>query len=174
MGGNNSTRRIAVCGVFAALSVAFMLMGSVMPFFTYLAPAVSGILILPVAIEYKFSSAIVLFSAVSFLCFILVPNKESFLGWYPCVRLKLEKISNKILLLIIKFTIFNASIAAACALVFFVISIDQLITEFESAGTLFLIVFFLACNATFYIYDKAQTRLVSFYMYFLRGKLMRR
>ena len=46
-----SSRRIALGGVFGALSLVILLMGSVFPAATFVAPAIAGLAIVPVAVE---------------------------------------------------------------------------------------------------------------------------
>ena len=40
-----------MCGVMCGLSIVMMLSGSIIPFATFCAPAIGGILLMPVAVE---------------------------------------------------------------------------------------------------------------------------
>ncbi|MEG1744947.1 MAG: hypothetical protein RR215_05110, partial [Ruthenibacterium sp.] len=89
---NNESRKLALCGMFAALSLTCMLLGSILPFSTFLAPGISGILILPIVIEFGSGAGLTLYAGISLLSFFMVPDKEMglififLLGWYPVVK----------------------------------------------------------------------------------------
>ena len=71
-----NTKRIALCGMFGALSVTIMLLGSLIPFATYMCPAIAAFFILPIVYEYKEKTSFMLYLAVSILSLILVAEKE--------------------------------------------------------------------------------------------------
>ena len=56
---SSESRKIALSGVFGSLAAVLMLMGGILPLATYVAPALAGILIVPVAIDgsYKIMEA---------------------------------------------------------------------------------------------------------------------
>ena len=70
------TKRIALCGVMAALSVVILLLGAVLGLGIYLAPVVAGLILVPVGRSYGAKSQIMLWLAVSVLAFLLVPDIE--------------------------------------------------------------------------------------------------
>ena len=45
---NRLSFRVAFCGVLAALMIAVMLLGTMIPTTTYICPALAGVLLLPV------------------------------------------------------------------------------------------------------------------------------
>ncbi len=175
---NLKSRRIALCGMFSALSLTCMLMGSFLPFSAYLAPAISGIFILPVVIEYKLRTGVMMFFAVSLLSVFLTPNKEMvavfifLLGWYPIVKLQLDKIKSKPLMWVVKMVAFNISTALAYFFILVIFPVGEVIAEYESMSTVFIFILAAGANLTFIIYDRALNRLIGFYLFVWRKKIM--
>ncbi len=174
---NLKSKRIAVCGILSALSLTCMLMGSFFPFSSFLAPAISGILILPVVLEYKLSTGCVMFAAISLLSLFIAPNKESvaifiaILGWYPFVKLSLDKLKYKVLLWVLKITIFNTCVALVYLFIIVIFPIGAVVAEFESMSFYFVMILVIVANITFVIYDKALERVVFMYMHFWRKRI---
>ncbi len=175
---NFKTKRIAVCGIFSALSLACMLMGSIFPFSSYVAPAISGILILPVVLEFKLHTGGLMFAAIALLSLFIAPNKESvalfiaILGWYPFAKLKLDRIRHKIALWALKILIFNACVLLAYAFIILIFPIGAVVSEFEAMSYVFIGILLVMANITFIIYDRALERIVYLYMFFWRKKIM--
>ncbi len=174
---NKSSKLIAVCGIFSALSFVSLLFGNFIPLSTYLAPAISGIFIFPIAYEYNTKAAILIYTAVSILSVFLIPGKETvvlfifILGWYPFAKLLLDKISNKIFQFTIKVVIFNIAVFCAYALIIFIFPITEVVSQFSNQGLLLILGFILAGNITFIIYDKALFRMYGVYIYNFRKRI---
>ena len=89
---SSESRKIALSGVFGSLAAVLMLMGGILPLATYVAPALAGILIVPVAIEFGIKTGYVLYAAIGLLSLFVVPDKEMslifvfFLGFYPLLN----------------------------------------------------------------------------------------
>ena len=64
---SSESRKIALSGVFGSLAAVLMLMGGILPLATYVAPALAGILIVPVAIEFGIKTGYVLYAAIGLL-----------------------------------------------------------------------------------------------------------
>ena len=83
---------MAYCGMAAALCVALMLLGAVIPVLMFVAPAVASLVIATVCIECGRSMAFTAYGAVSLLSVLFVPDKEValtfvfLLGYYPLVK----------------------------------------------------------------------------------------
>lgn len=94
---------MAYCGMAAALCVALMLLGAVVPVLMFIAPAVASLLIATVCMECGMKMALTAYGAVSLLSLLFVPDKEValvfvfLLGYYPLVKPKLERIRPKLL-----------------------------------------------------------------------------
>ena len=89
---SSESRKIALSGVFGSLAAVLMLMGGILPLATYVAPALAGILIVPVAIEFGIKTGYVLCAVIGLLSLFVVPDKEMslifvfFLGFYPLLK----------------------------------------------------------------------------------------
>ena len=107
------TRKIALGGVLSALSVTVMLLGGILPFATFVAPALAGLFLWPLKREFSVQTGITAYVAVGFLAFFFVPDKEQsliflfLLGFYPMIKEKLDKIHKTVLLLLAKVLLFN-------------------------------------------------------------------
>ena len=104
--------RIALCGLFAALSLCTMLMGSILPASTFSAPAFAGIFL-------------VAEMALVFICF---------LGFYPLVKAYLEKIHFLPVRVAAKLILFNGCILSMYALILLVFPLPAVQEEFASMG----------------------------------------
>lgn len=174
-----SSRRIALGGVFGALSLVILLMGSVFPAATFVAPAIAGLAIVPVAVEYGIRSGAAVYGAVALLALFVVPDKEMsmffifLLGHYPLAKVFLEHIRNKALRLTAKLAIFNVSVFIVYGLLLVLFPVAALVEEFADTGKAFLGILLIAGNITFLIYDMAVKRLVAYYCAALRPRLFR-
>ena len=108
--------RCAIGGIVASLSLVLMISVAVIPFLTYALPALAGALIMFIVVEINRKWAFGVYSAVAILGMILCAEKEvavmylAFFGYYPILKNILERhISNKIILWIVKYALFNAA-----------------------------------------------------------------
>ena len=89
---SSESRKIALSGVFGSLAAVLMRMGGILPLATYVAPALAGILIVPVAIEFGIKTGYVLYAAIGLLSLFVVPKRKCSLrscflvGFIPGVR----------------------------------------------------------------------------------------
>ena len=175
MADRSKTRRIALCGVMAALSLALMLLAGVMPTSSYALAALAGIVLMPLVTEFGAKASASAFACVAVLAFLLVADKEvvmlftCFLGWYPICKSRTDFIRPLWLGYLCRFGIF-----AAAAVVFYfgttmLLSIpldfgsDLLRYGAPPVAVLLIVVFF--------VYDLAVSRLYLFYDLKLRATL---
>ncbi len=179
MKNNLKSKKISLCGVFAAICLVLMMFGSILPFSSYLAPALSGITLIPIAYEFNKRTAFLLFFSIALLSVFLVADKEmaflflAFLGWYPIFKISFDKIKNKILRIIAKFTVFNISIVLMYYFIIFLFPIDAVVASFENLQYIFIVVLIVLANVTFVIYDIALARFTFLYNNFWRKILFR-
>ena len=89
---------MAYCGMAAALCVALMLLGTIIPIAMFIAPAVASLLIATVCMECGITMAWTAYAAVSLLGLLFVPDKEIaliftvLLGYYPLVKPRFDRI----------------------------------------------------------------------------------
>lgn len=67
---------IAFGGVICGLAIAVLFLSGLFPMLDYTLPAISGILLISMVIEYGYKSALLCYAAVAVLSLLLVPNKE--------------------------------------------------------------------------------------------------
>lgn len=176
---HGESRRIALAGVFGALSLTFMLAGGVLPLATFAAPAIAGILIMPVAIEFGRKTGWLLYAAIGLLSLLLVSDREMsliflfFFGFYPLLKTNLERLHSRTARFLAKFSVFNLCIVGAYALILLVFPIPAVAGEFAGMSLGFAGVLLVLGNFTFAIYDAAVARLAALYCSRLRPRLMK-
>ena len=148
-----NTKRVAVCGVTAALGVVIMLLGAVLGVGIYLAPMLVGACLIPIGRAWGSKYQILLWIAIGLLCLMLVSDPEENLmflglfGWYPILRPTLQKLP-PVLRAVVKLLIFNAAVIALELLLL-------LVLVPESLGAAWTVLLLALGNATFLIYDFA-------------------
>ena len=168
---SSESRKIALSGVFGSLAAVLMLMGGILPLATYVAPALAGILIVPVAIEFGIKTGYVLYAAIGLLSLFVVPDKEmslifvffryNFFINYTYLSLSYGGIFVKICLMVFY------------CIILFLFPIGAVVEEFESMGIPFTGLLLLMGNVTFVIYDVAVARIIGLYCARFRARLMK-
>ena len=96
----------------------------------------------------------------------------AFFGHYPIVKALLEKhIRQRPIRWVLKFTVFNACVIAAYALLVWLFAFPM--DEFELFGISAMWLILLCGNVVFWLYDIALTRVITMYVCRLRTHLMR-
>lgn len=176
---NSESRKLALSGVFGALAAVLMLMGGILPLATYVAPALAGILIVPVAIEFGMKTGYVLYAAIGLVSLFIVPDKEMslifvfFLGFYPLLKAAIERIRSHTVQWAVKLAVFNTCIVGMYGIILFLFPIGAVVAEFESMGIPFAGLLLGLGNVTFVIYDIAVARIVGLYCARFRARLMK-
>lgn len=161
-------KKVAFGAVVAALSLVLMLLTGIIPVGTYALPCLSGILLTIIVFEFGVPWAFGVYFAVSVLSFLMVSDKEAalyyvlILGVYPILKSLFERIPFKWLSFVLKLVYFNASAVAAFYLSIYVLSIP--VESFSLFGVNMPLVFLLAGNFVFAVYDVCVTRLVHIYL----------
>ena len=162
---NTQSRRIALCGVLAALGVVVLLVGSALGLGTYAAPMLACFLLLPALEEYGPRAALCQYAATAILALLLVPEPELLLfyalalGPYPVLRARLERLRPAALRWAAKFAFFNAAVALVYALLLLVLSPPGLAAEFAAAGVPYLAALAVLMNLAFFLCDRAVAAL---------------
>ena len=170
------TSKIAVSSSIVALCVAVMML-TFMNVVTLAAPAIAGLLLVVIVIEVGWKWALLSYAAVCLLSF-MTPDKEAlllfitFLGYYPILKAKIERIDKKILRILIKILLFNASVVLTYSLLILVFGIPMDPVE-EIFGDFIYPAFFLVANFLFLLYDLGITRAITFYWVVLHPKLQK-
>ncbi len=161
--------KVALGGVTAAVSLLLMILSGVIISLEYAIPMMTGALLMMLVVEFGKGFAFLIYIAVGIISLLILGNKEPavmylmFFGYYPIIKSILEKKFNGLLCWIFKYLIFNAAMISSYFVVtkIFMISFD----DFKEFGRFALLVFLLAGNVLFLMYDILLTRLVSIYIY---------
>ena len=167
------TKKIAICAMLSALGVVVLYLGSIVEVLDISMAVIASVFVIFAVIEYGGVAPWTIFFVTGILSTILLPNKLPavmyllFLGFYPIIKEKTERLKNRVLQWAIKESVFNV-----CLILIMLISRYFLYNSVSAIrGILvFEAVFFLLANGTFVIYDIALTRLISLYVFRLRKK----
>lgn len=169
MAGKNNTKKLTVCAMLCALGVVLLLLGSFVEVMDIAMAALASLLCIFAVIEYGGAAPWLVFSVTGILSLVLLPNKTPaamyvvFLGYYPIIKEKLEKLKKPIAWLL-KELIFNVALVA----LFFIVKF-LLMPNVSDPLWLYAALIALA-ELTFLLYDIALTRLITFYIIKLRHR----
>ena len=161
---------MAYCGMAAALSVALMLLGAVVPVLMFIAPAVASLLIATVCVECGRTMALTAYGAVSLLSLLFVPDKEValvfvfLLGYYPLVKPRFERAVCKLLLC-------NGAVLAMYGLVLLLVPAGSISQELKTTALAVSLATLAMGNVAFLLYDRALHNLLQVYQLVWRPKL---
>lgn len=170
----NASRRMAVCGVLAALCVALMVFGSVFWVLTYACPMLAGVVALFLRQEYGPRYALAFWGTVGLLGLLLIPDLEmsvlflGLFGWYPTVKPRLDCLPPAAGRLT-KVLLFNGAILLIYAALMSLIGLDVL----GLGGWLENSLLLLLSNLLFCLYDRVLDQLSRTLFYRLRRLLPR-
>ena len=160
--------KVADGGLFSAMALVLMMLTGVFPFGTYAFPVVAGMMLIVIYLEFGFRWSMLVYGVISIMSILFVADKEAALfflllfGYYPVVKSFIERIKSKIIQYIIKFAVFNASAVSVYFLMLFVFGLPS--DSFELFGVNIPLVFLIAGNFVFLIYDFAINVVVAQYL----------
>ena len=148
--------QMALGGVLAALAVAVMSLGTLIPIMTYVCPMAFVLLLETVRVTCGQRVAWAWYGAVAILGLLLCSDKEAaalflFLGYYPLVKPKLD---GKKLSWLFKGVLFNGSIGLMYFLLLRILGMEALSEEFREMGALMLAILLILGNVTFFLLDR--------------------
>ena len=160
---------MAYCGMAAALSVALMLLGAVIPVLMFIAPAVASFLIATVCMECGKTMAWTAYGAVSVLALLFVPDKEEaltfvfLLGYYPLVKPRFERIRPALLRGTAKLALCNGSILLLYGLVLLLVPGGSISQDLKATALAVSLTTLAMGNVAFLLYDRALHNLLQIY-----------
>ena len=159
MARSNRSKPIALGGIFAALAVVVMCMGGMIPVATFVCPMLCIILLAVVHKQCGDRIAWAWYGAVAILSALLGPDKEAaaifvFMGYYPIIKPKMEKLPLKWLW---KIGFFNVAIGIMYGLLIHLFGLEQIAREYAELGTIMTVVMLLMGNVTFILLDRLLT-----------------
>ncbi len=151
-----ASKSAALGGIFAALAVVVMSMGTLLPVATYVCPMVCILLLQVVLKACGSRTAWAWYGAVAVLGLLLAPDKEAaavfvFLGYYPIVKPWLDQ---RRLSWLWKGLLFNGATLLMYFLLLRVLGMDQLAAEFRELGMAMGAVLLALGNVTFFLLDR--------------------
>ena len=170
---------MAYCGMAAALSVALMLLGAVIPVLMFIAPAVASFLIATVCMECGKTMAWTAYGAVSVLALLFVPDKEEaltfvfLLGYYPLVKPRFEHIRPALLRGAAKLALCNGSILLLYGLVLLLVPGGSISQDLKATAQAVSLTTLAMGNVAFLLYDRAIHNLLQLYRLVWQPKLHR-
>ena len=172
---HRASLKMAFCGLIAALSVTLMLAGGIIPIATYCIPMASGILLLPVLLEFGKPAAWTTFLSVSMVALLLGIDKEAaffylFLGHYPLLKWELDRIKNKPMRVVMKLSIFSVLIIGMYLILGFIFGMTALLNEMKALGFVFEVVLLVLFNLCMLLYDRLMLPLVFLYVNRIRPR----
>lgn len=170
------TKTLALCGVLAALAVALLFLGGALPFAAIACPVLASLVLIPVYAESGWKWGLAWYLTVALLGMLLAPDKEAavlfvFFGYYPMLRKWFGRLRSKTLKWAVKLLYVNLAVAAAYALMIFVLRMEAVAQEYAQTQRILLIALLLLANLSFVIYDLLIGRLEIYYHVRLRPKL---
>ena len=168
---------MAYCGIVAALCVALMLLGAVIPIAMFIAPAVAGFLIATGCVECGLQMALTAYVAVSLLALLFVPDKEValiftvLLGYYPLVKPKFERIRPALLRGVCKLLLCNGAVLAMYGLIYLLVPMGSISQELRTTAMAATLVTLAMGNVAFLLYDRALHNMLMMYRLVWQPKL---
>ena len=168
---------IAFGGIVSALSLLCMFLSGVFPFAEYSCPALAGILLVALVIDFGKKTAWIAYAAVAALCLFITPNKEAavlfiaFLGYYPILKSNLEQIKSRVLEWILKIALFNVACVSAYLVIIYAFGMVELLDEMSMGFAWGIYAFWVLANVVFVVYDIAVSQVINVYLIVIRPKL---
>ena len=168
-----------MCGVMCGLSIVLMLSGSIIPFATFCAPAMSGLLLMPVAVECGMRLAWVCYGAISALAVLFVPDKEMaaifvfLFGCYPLLKAYIQRIPGRGLQFLVRAGFFSGAVLAMYGMLLFIFPMPSLVEEFAQTAQWMLAALLVMGNVCFWIYDVALNNVLHVYVLKMQPRLRR-
>lgn len=170
----------ALGGIVASLAVVLMFFTGVFPFATYALPALAGLLMVVIVIDFDYKWALSVYAVVSILALLITPDREAaimfiaFFGYYPTLKSIFEKLKSRVLEWILKFLVFNVAVISAYYVIINFLGMPDIMSEINEFGKYGVLIFLGLANVTFLIYDIAITKLITLYLKWFKPKFLRK
>ena len=155
--------QISFGGVMAALALVIMNLVGLIPFATYVCPALCMIILSVVLKLCGRRIAWALYGAVAILSLLLAPDREAaaiflVLGYYPILKPALDQLRfGKFL----KLLLFNSVILLMYWLLIRLFGMEQLAKEYLEMGILMTLVTLILGNMVFFMLDRILSRVAA-------------
>jgi len=163
--------RVALGAMVMALATLFMMATTIFPFASFAFPAIAGVLLIVLNLEFGKKWALLVYLGVALLSFFVSSDHTAvisfvvFFGYYPIIKGVIEQTRKRALEWVLKLVLFNAAIAVGVLLTILLFGMQTLVAEYSEFGKIGIGIFIAACNVVFIIFDLALTRLISVIIY---------
>ena len=169
---SRSVKSLATGGIFSALSVALMCLGTIIPIATYACPMLCMIAGLLVCMLCGKKIAWCWYGSVAILGLLLAPDKEAaavflMLGYYPIIKPWLDRRKFGV---IGKYLWFNTAIGILYTVMYFLMGMDGFSDEYQEFTFGMVVLLVLLGNFTFLVLDRLLTVLPQRIMKAKQGK----
>lgn len=152
---NSAAKAMALGGVLGALAVVIMSMGTLIPVATFVCPMLCMMILKLVLSMCGGRIGWAWYGAVAILGLLMAPDKEAaavfaFLGYYPIVKSKLDRLPAAI---VWKLLLFNVTILSMYWLLANLFGMAEIGEEFRDLGTVMTVVMLMLGNVTFFLLD---------------------
>lgn len=168
-----STKNLALAGIFSALCVVFLFIGSLFQTLDLSAAAVASIIVLIAYIELGKGWSLGVYAVASLLSLLLLPQKTAaavftfFVGFYPIFKVALNGIKPKWLSYVARIACFNIFLTL-------LIFVSTRFLGIEEEFLMFGYVIYGLANLAFIVFDFALERVSLVYVTKLKPKLFGR
>ena len=165
-------RNLARSALATALGVAVLLIDSVIPWGKLAGVCLSSVFVVLVRMSCGLRWALCCYGATAALGLLLLPAKSTallyavFLGYYPLIKLALERLRQPALRWGLKLAVCSVVVAVA---LFLLRELLLIAVPLESTWSVLLA--FAAADAAFCVYDYALTQVILIYMRKIQGRL---
>jgi hypothetical protein len=163
----NRSIRITVCSMVAAVDAVLMFLTGVIPGGTLVLPALAGLPLIMVVIEFGKAWAWMAYLVVSLLSALIAADKDAvlffilFFGSYSILKAEIEKRPSRAVRILLKLVFFNAAAIASFYLGIYLLGVPQ--ESFTVFGVYLPWLYLLLGNIVFIIYDYAVSLLIAEY-----------
>lgn len=151
---------MALGGIFAALAVVIMCMGTLIPIATYVCPMLCCLLLQVIVKTCGRRIGWGWFGAVSILALLMAPDKEAAavflcIGYYPIVKPNLDRLPFPWLP---KAVLFNASVLMMYWILIHIVGLTSVAEEFQEFTSAMTAILLVLGNITFFLLDRLLSR----------------
>ena len=171
---HRTAHRISLTAMFAALSLLFLYMASVLPTMRIAMYFLSSVFVMGLVIEEEIGLAMLMYAAVSLLSLLLMPNilrvvpYVLFFGHYGIGKYYIQtRIKDKVIGYSLKLLYYNL------ALVLIYLLARQILIEDIFASGISFWLFIVIAEVAFVVYDFAFAKVTTFYFNNIRRFLMK-
>ncbi len=163
------SKEVAMAGMLTALAVVILFMGSLVELLELSAAALAALAVMVAVIELGNGKAFAVYLASALLSVLLFPKTASivfatFVGFYPVLKVYLDKIPSKVLQYAVKLVLFNGFLVL---ILWITETLLGLSSDWGSLGK----ALFLLGNGAFILYDFAIGRLAVFYIVKIKNRI---